>query len=136
MRLIIMESQLAYPVKSDALRRDTFSVRIGSYNIPHLEVAGSERTDEKYYFKRVSDLLCKNAIVINIPNVLMGTFMRPIGSENEEMKAHTIIQALQGTITVSYIPAWQFCSVVEKSCDYVLERLTMDKVITPDGHRL
>jgi hypothetical protein len=122
-RIIIVESQLAYPVRRSALRSDAFTVKLGDYHVPHLDVAGSRRSDAKYYFKEVNDLLCNNAIIINIPNELMRMMMRECGFDNEDIKAGSIIEALQGKITISYVPAWQFRPAVESVFTHLLEQL-------------
>ena len=66
-RLIILESQLSYPVKKNTLTDDTFSVWVDEKEIPPLKTAGKTAGDAKYYFKKVEDLLCKNAFVVNLP---------------------------------------------------------------------
>lgn len=123
LRLIIVESQLAYPLSRESFGKNRFSLRIGSHEIPHLEVAGPARSDEKYYFKRVQDLLFSNAVIINIPDALLGTMLEDIGLKNEGIRARDIIEALQGKIEVSYIPAWQFRRAVETGCNYLLKQL-------------
>jgi len=53
----------------------------------------------------------------------MGSFMKQIGWGNEDMKAHDIIEALEGKITVSYVPAWQFRGAIENACTTALQLL-------------
>jgi len=53
--LIILESQLAYPVKKGSLRIDSFSLWLDGNKLPHLKETGEESNDRgSYYFKKVT----------------------------------------------------------------------------------
>jgi hypothetical protein len=113
LRLIILESQLSYPVKKSTLTDDTFSVWVDEQEIPPLKAAGKTAGDAKYYFKKVEDLLCKNAFVVNLPRRV---FIQLSGSSEVDLDKTpmgNIAKALNGKITVRYNPAWQVRSWVE-----------------------
>jgi hypothetical protein len=107
-RLIIMGSQLAYPVQSDSLNSDAFSVWLGEKEIPHISQAGQTPSDEKFYFKDVKDILCRNAFVLNVPHVLMDNFVDESKRDGGKVTGKEIVQSLEGKIRVGYVPAWQF----------------------------
>lgn len=122
-RLIILESQLSYPVKEDSLTSNSFSVWVGGKEIPHFKMAGKKENDEKYYFKKVKNLLCKNAFVINLPHRLMNIFLAERKSGDEKVTAGEIVKTLNSKVTVCYIPAWQFRSWIENVIQQFLRLL-------------
>lgn len=122
-RLIIMGSQLAYPVKSGSTTSEAFSVWLGEKAIPHISQAGKKPSNEKFYFKDVKDLLCKKAFVINVPHTMMNSFVGETKLDNLKVTGREIVQSLQGKITVSYVPAWQFRSWFEAVINSLLEHL-------------
>lgn len=85
-------------------------------------MGGKEESDEKYYFTKIKDLLCKRSFVINIPYSLLYKFMRD-NKYNSAVTAQEIVSSLSGEITINYIPAWQFCSWMENGIDYFLKYL-------------
>jgi 4-amino-4-deoxy-L-arabinose transferase-like glycosyltransferase len=119
-RLIIMGSQLAYPVKTDRFTSDAFSVWLGENEIPHISHAGKTPGDEKFYFKEVKDLLCKNAFVLNVPHVLMNSFVGESKENDGKVTGKEIVQSLKGKIRVRYVPAWQFRSWFETGINALL----------------
>lgn len=122
-RLIILESQLSYPVKKDSLASDSFSVWVAKKEIPHLKIAGEKKSDDKFCFRRVKDLLCKNAFSINLPHTLMNVFLSERKSNDKKVTVEKIVKSLNGKITVQYVPAWQFRSWIENIIKYLLRLL-------------
>ena len=122
-RLIIMASQLAYPVQSDSLIRDAFSVWLGEKEIPHISQAGKTPSDEKFYFKDVKDQLCRNAFVINVPHALMNSFVTETKREDGKISGKEVVDSLKGKIRVRYVPAWQFRNWFESGCNVLLKHL-------------
>ena len=118
--MIIMGSQLAYPVKSDSFTSDAFSVWLGDKEIPHISQSGQTPGDEKFYFKDVKDLLCKNAFVLNVPHVLMNSFVGESKRDDGKVTVKEIVQSLKGKIRVRYVPAWQFRSWFETGINSLL----------------
>jgi hypothetical protein len=106
-RVIILESQLSYPVKRSAFTDDAFSVWVGGKEIPPLKAAGQTASDEKYYFKKVTDLLCKNAFIVNLPRHMMRRLLSSSEVDLHKTAAGEIVKSLNGKITVRYSPAWQ-----------------------------
>ncbi len=122
-RLIIMGSQLAYPVQHDSFTSDAFSVWLGEKEIPHISQAGETPRDVKFYFKDVKDLLCKNALVINVPHVLINSFVDATKWEDGKVTGKEVVHSLEGKIRVRYVPAWQFRSWFEAGIDSLLHHL-------------
>lgn len=112
-RVIILESQLSYPVKRNAWTEEAFSVREGGRALPPLARAGQTAGDPKYYFKKVSDLLCKNAFVVNLPRPIMSSLLRSGEVDLQRTSMEEIVTSLNGNITVCYTPAWQVRSRAE-----------------------
>ena len=122
-RLLIMGSQLSYPVKADSLTSDSFSVMLGGREIPHISKAGDTPRDEKFYFKDVKDFLCRNGFVINVPHGLMNSFVADAKRTPGQVTGKEVVQSLEGKITVSYVPAWQFRNWVETGITSLLNHL-------------
>jgi len=120
--LSILESQLSYPVKKGSLNRRSFSVWIGEKEIPHLVVARENSRREKFYFLKVKNLLCNNALIINVPHTLLDVFLSGRKSGSEKV-VEEIVRSLHGKITVRYIPAWQFHRWIEKIIKFFLHLL-------------
>ncbi|MDX1777712.1 MAG: glycosyltransferase family 39 protein, partial [Thermodesulfobacteriota bacterium] len=122
-RLLIMGSQLSYPVKPDSMTSDSFSVMLEGREIPHISQAGDTPRDEKFYFKDVKEFLCNNGFVINVPHGLMNSFLTDTKGIREKVTGKEIVQSLEGKITVSYVPAWKFRGWVEAGINSLLDRL-------------
>lgn len=122
-RLFIMESQLSYPVKQDSMTSDSFSVMLGGKEISHISRAGDTPRDEKFYFKDVKDFLCSKGFVLNVPHDLMNGFVADSKRNWEKVTGKEIVQSLEGKITVSYVPAWQFRGWVEAGINSLLKQL-------------
>jgi len=122
-RLIIMASQLAYPVQRDSFIRDAFSVWLGEKEIPHISQAGKTPSDEKFYFKDVKDQLCRDAFVINVPHALMNSFVSEPKQGDGKVTGKEIVNSLKGKIRVRYVPAWQFRSWLETGINALLKHL-------------
>ena len=122
-RLLIMGSQLSYPVNTDSMTSDSFSVMLGGREIPHISQAGDTPRDEKFYFKDVKEFLCSNGFVINVPHGLMNSFLTDTKGIREKVTGKEIVQSLEGKITVSYVPAWKFRGWVEAGINSLLNRL-------------
>ena len=122
-RLFIMGSQLSYPVKADSMTRDSFSVMLGGKEIPHISKAGDTPRYEKFYFKDVKDFLCSNGFVINVPHGLMNSFIADAKRTSGQVTGKEVVQSLEGKITVSYVPAWEFRGWVETGITSLLNNL-------------
>ena len=86
---------------------------VDEVEIPPLKTAGQTRSDEKYYFKKMQGLLCKNAVVVNLPRKIVS---RLFGSSDVVLRTTAvseIAEVLNGKITARYSPAWQLRSWVE-----------------------
>ena len=122
-RLLIMGSQLSYPVKSESMTSDSFSVVLGGKVIPHISRAGNTPKDAKFYFKEVREFLCGNGFVINVPHGVMNSFVTHTEGKQEKVSGKEIVQSLEGKIMVSYVPAWRFRGWVEACINSFLNRL-------------
>lgn len=122
-RLLIMGSQLSYPVKNDSMTSDSFSVMLEGREIPHISRAGNTPRDEKFYFKYVKDFLCSTGFVINVPHGVMNAFVADTKRRRGKVTGKEIVQSLEGKITVSYVPAWQFRGWVQAGINSLLKRL-------------
>jgi len=118
--LIILESQLSYPVKKNSLTKKSFSIWIGEKEIPHLEGAREENNGEIFYFMKVKNLLCKNSLIIHLPYTLMNLFLSDSKSSSKRVTIEEIVESLNGKIMVCYLPAWQFHSWVENIIQYFI----------------
>ena len=121
--LMLMESQLSYPVKKGSFKGQSLSVWIGEEEIPCLRLAGNKKNDEKFYPLKVKDFLCKNAIVINLPHTLIKSFSNNRKVNDGKVTAKEIINSLNNKIAVSYVPAWRFHGWIEKTMQYFLHLL-------------
>jgi hypothetical protein len=121
-RLLIVGSQLSYPVKHDSMTSDSFSVMLGGKKIPHISRAGDTPNDEKFYFKEIKGFLCSNGFVLNVPHGLMNGFVADTKRNPWKVTGKEIVQSLAGKITVSYVPAWQFRGWVEAGINSLLKR--------------
>ncbi len=112
--LMILESQLSYPISTSHDDTQSLFVWIDDKELPYSASVNEKNKTGIFSVVKIKDLLCRKALLLNIPY----NFENSLDSTRTDIK--NSINTLNGKIVVQYTPAWQFHSWIEKVFQFCL----------------
>ncbi|MCP4716486.1 MAG: hypothetical protein GY868_15300 [Deltaproteobacteria bacterium] len=120
--LLIMESELAYPIADNAQTREACTIRYNGAQNAQSNTT-ENLSDATFHFLPIKSLLCKQGIIINLPEALPEKYFQEKKDNGNRVASQNLFASLKGKISIQYTPAWQFRPWIETFFGHLAKRL-------------